>query len=511
MNAKWLSTLSAIRVAFREALVARGFADNGDKLFGSVDWVASDGRACRTAITIELGERFPVAPPIVCLDYERPGFDQIEVTFHLGTSGALCLYNDSTTLDDFNWLNPDDLISRIAGWCRRSEANWPGDNDCDLERYLLSAEHFVTYDSSKLDGATGTFAIRKKPPGITLVLDDVAPPPKIGSYPNSRRRLSLAWVGDLGIVTAPIRTWSDLETKLGVELKCVKNYIERGYLDLLLLRYQRGDASGVVAIRTKIESGCITLLSCESADSSMNTRILRAGEPAALLVNHSIAIVGCGAIGSFVADLLFRSGARKLTLIDPQKLRPGNVVRHVASTHDIGDFKVNAVLNHLITTGLPIENVQTRKDGIFTPSQAIELFDENSIVIDATADNRTTSLLEGAALAGNKLLISVCLQREGGISRVDRWPLRDREEHFQQVPNLGHVGTRESGCGEIVSLTPPFSVFTAANWAVRSVLDEISGAHALKPTLLEVLKAQPDAPYDQLGQVLFDENETSVA
>ncbi|WP_376771972.1 ThiF family adenylyltransferase [Thermocatellispora tengchongensis] len=75
----------------------------------------------------------------------------------------------------------------------------------------------------------------------------------------------------------------------------------------------------------------IDVRSRESADTSPQTRQLRAGVTAEGLANAKIAVVGCGAVGSFAAGTLFRSGVRHLTLIDYERLRPGNVVGHLAA------------------------------------------------------------------------------------------------------------------------------------------------------------------------------------
>jgi len=57
----------------------------------------------------------------------------------------------------------------------------------------------------------------------------------------------------------------------------------------------------------------------------------------------------------------------------------------------------------------------------------------------------------------------------------------------------------ERGCGDPVSLTAPNAVLAAAELGCRLALDQLHGNHELPATLLDVLVAQADPPYDCIG------------
>lgn len=211
--------------------------------------------------------------------------------------------------------------------------------------------------------------------------------------------------------------------------------------------------------------------------------------------------MGCGAVGGYIADLLFRAGARRLTLIDPQVLRPGNLVRHVAGEPAVGAAKVRAVTYALASTGLPTDQLVLKAEPISTPRQAVDLVSEHTLVVDATASSRASALLAFAADEVGGRLVSACLQREGAIVRVDRWPLGPGESHLPPVPESQPDGVRERGCGDLVSRTPPHAVALAASRAVQVIIDLLPGTPELPATVLEVLATQPDAPYDKVGFV----------
>lgn len=106
-----------------------------------------------------------------------------------------------------------------------------------------------------------------------------------------------------------------------------------------------------------------------------------------------VAIVGVGAVGSMVAELLVRAGVGTLALIDGDIVSAGNACRHVSTLADIGEFKVNALANRLqqisphvsvtaVPTGLP--------EAVDAMTTLLEPFD---VIIDCTASDEVLALL----------------------------------------------------------------------------------------------------------------------
>lgn len=117
-----------------------------------------------------------------------------------------------------------------------------------------------------------------------------------------------------------------------------------------------------------------------------------------------------------------------------------------------------------------------------------------------------------AATVTGRPMVTVCVQREGGIARADRFPLRGEEEHLPPVPEMPDLApSRERGCGDAVSLTPPSAVVAAADLAVELVRDELTFSRALPPTVLRVLRLQHDSPYDELRTLTAGTNTISGA
>jgi molybdopterin/thiamine biosynthesis adenylyltransferase len=55
--------------------------------------------------------------------------------------------------------------------------------------------------------------------------------------------------------------------------------------------------------------------------------------------NSHVVIIGCGAIGSWVTQLLCQNGIKKFTLCDPDVVKPGNLNRSIFFYNDIGKKK----------------------------------------------------------------------------------------------------------------------------------------------------------------------------
>jgi len=66
------------------------------------------------------------------------------------------------------------------------------------------------------------------------------------------------------------------------------------------------------------------------------------------LSEKSVMLVGCGSVGSALAEMLVRAGVEKLTLVDPDTLAEENLSRHMLTRADLGQPKVKAMAAKLL-------------------------------------------------------------------------------------------------------------------------------------------------------------------
>jgi ThiF family len=501
------AALAAARAALRRDLAARDFADDGEVLRGPVKWRTPESTDATAVVDITVPDRYPFGPPVVRLT--DPGV-LLEVTFHRDLDGGLCLWDTDEPVPDGPWTDPDLLLRRIAGWLENTAAGWPGDEDCDLERYLPASSQpgIVLYDHDAIRPLQGYLRTRAtQDPGVVTVLASTWSPPAQparkraakGRNPAPSAPRHLAYAADLGPRQSPVRDWDDVAVALGDRASELRRFINQGgSVELLLLWYRRGQQEAALAVA--VQPGRPPVLKArEAADTSLAARTLRAGTSATDLASRRVAVVGCGAVGSYIADLLYREGVRHLILIDSQLLRPGNAIRHLAPPRLAGLPKAEAVKQVLLGYELGGDDIQARQSKIATPGQVLEILDSSDLVIDATADQRVTAMLCWAATTTGRPMVTACVQREGGIARADRFPLRCEEGHLPPVPEAPYLAlVRERGCGDAVSLTPPSAVMAAAELAVELARDELTLSRSLPATVLRVLCPQPDAPYDKL-------------
>ena len=507
---------SADTARWRDQLVDLGFSDDGELLRGPVQWTHPDLGAVVAKVEMDIDDAFPFAAPHVRL--VAPGAP-LEVTFHVDRpqahdAGNLCLWEEDWAVDQAPWRDPAQLLKRIAGWLESTAAGWPDDNAGDLERYLERQDGLVLYDAAEIAGLTGV-AVRSTPGPITSVTVVTAKTRRIGDR-RERGRLNrkdrrLTWIDDLGAIPHPVRNWADIRAALGAATADLERGIAFGVINRLLLRYTRGVTPSVLVVNVRRVAGDIEVKASESADTSLVTRQMRAGIQAPELAAIKIAVVGCGAVGSFATDLLYRSGFRNITLRDHERLRPGNVVRHLAGHDMVGQMKVHAVRECLKYTDADVNAVETDTRRLLTLTDAVALLRDHHVVLDATGNARASSLLSTAAATigpgSGHTVISACLQREGAVARIDRFPQRNNESYLPALPLLDERDQpREKGCGSPVSRTPPASVMRAAELACRFVIDEATRTSSLPASFADVIHAQPEAPYDRVGLVSSDDD-----
>jgi hypothetical protein len=146
---------------------------------------------------------------------------------------------------------------------------------------------------------------------------------------------------------------------------------------------------------------------CQAEDVSFARLIRRShGKNFPDISNFRIAIVGCGSLGSFLADSLSRSGIQRFLLCDDELLEVGNVGRHVASVPLAGQWKTFALKFTLQQRFEDLQIEECRSDFLSSATLSkIDNFDPHLIVF-ATGDTNTD--LAGSGLVAEGKIASAC-------------------------------------------------------------------------------------------------------
>ena len=115
--------------------------------------------------------------------------------------------------------------------------------------------------------------------------------------------------------------------------------------------------------------------------------------PMAWFRGKRVAIWGCGAVGTHVAESIVRAGVESIELVDNKTVTPGLLVRQGFEDADIGKFKAEALCEKLKRINLKLEAVSSTDDLIklITGSNPIPKVD---LIIDCTASSTVQAALE---------------------------------------------------------------------------------------------------------------------
>ncbi|MBW3537197.1 MAG: ThiF family adenylyltransferase [Actinobacteria bacterium] len=471
-----MSGLRASFLAAREALVnglvRQGFRLVDDRtLLGDLE---VHGQTVEHEIV--LPDDFPIEKPVV----RTPGGEG-GLSWHRERDGAFCLWSDEEA-SHLPWASAEAVVERIEEWHRQDALGWPDDPpDLDLERYWPRSGALVIHGS--LDELVGRECMVSRGQNGTYQLSRGR-----ASRKQKRIRTWGAVVVDVGELERPLHTLDNLLDRLEDDTAHrLRSDIESGACKIVMVQYSRQGHSASLGLHVRSRQP-LELEAATTAHADEATLRLRAGFDAEVLAEKRIVILGVGAVGSFLADLLARSGCTKFTLADPDKVRPGNCVRHLATLADVGRPKVDAVADRLTALGVDTGDIERHLERVTSAELIERLFEESDLVIDATGNGPATALVMTASRVLQRPALSVCLQRGGTVARLDRSPLNEGEEYAAATPPGGPAAqAREGGCGEPISPTPPWACAAAAALAAAMATDVLSGRCQYPPSLLQVL------------------------
>jgi ThiF family len=133
------------------------------------------------------------------------------------------------------------------------------------------------------------------------------------------------------------------------------------------------------------------------------------GRLPAELTSKSILLLGAGAVGSVVAELLVRAGIQKLTIVDGDWLEMGNLVRHTLGMDDLKTPKAAAITKRLNLVS-PHASIQAINSS-FPPAKETEKsrIQQREVILDCTGHDEVLHWLERFPWGETKLFVSISL------------------------------------------------------------------------------------------------------
>ena len=123
-----------------------------------------------------------------------------------------------------------------------------------------------------------------------------------------------------------------------------------------------------------------------------------------------IAVFGCGALGSSIAELLARGGVRQMSLVDSDTIKFGNLCRHTLEGSSVGVNKAQALAERLLRAN-PLSKINGYSEKVpldARSDQALrQAIMDAEIFVDCTTSEAAFQWLNQYAVENGKRLISL--------------------------------------------------------------------------------------------------------
>lgn len=137
-----------------------------------------------------------------------------------------------------------------------------------------------------------------------------------------------------------------------------------------------------------------------------------------ILKDKSLAIIGCGALGSESADALAKAGAGKILLVDKEVMRPHNAIRHVLGIDRTSIPKVFGLMEHIFFHN-PFVNIEFNFLDVLN-AQIEDYVPENTIGVSTIADDNIEAYLNEQAVDKERTVFYCRSLRGGKVARIFR-------------------------------------------------------------------------------------------
>ena len=172
------------------------------------------------------------------------------------------------------------------------------------------------------------------------------------------------------------------------------------------------------------------------------------------LRSKSVLIIGGGAVGSALVEILVRSGVQRVTIMDCDRLEAGNMVRHTLGLGDVGKQKAPSLMNRLddVAVHSAVSSIVAR----FPPKDRddIDQILNTDVVIDCTASDSVVHDMGEFDWDGPVTFVSVSLGLEAMrsftyvahgdefpadhfVRSIDPWLRAEMGEYDDELPRDG--------------------------------------------------------------------------
>ena len=172
------------------------------------------------------------------------------------------------------------------------------------------------------------------------------------------------------------------------------------------------------------------------------------GVLASALIDRRVVLIGAGALGSVIAELLVRGGVRTVTICDGDTLHAGNLVRHTLTLESVGFNKAVGVTRKLNTSSPHAQVIASENNLLHGRESPPSEFAASDLIIDCTGSDEALNRLGQIEFSDSKVFASISLGMFGKrafifISSGVKFPL----DHFQEAISPWIIKEKEENSG----------------------------------------------------------------
>jgi integrative and conjugative element protein (TIGR02256 family) len=196
------------------------------------------------------------------------------------------------------------------------------------------------------------------------------------------------------------------------------------------------------------------------------------------ITDRKILIIGNGAIGSGLAEILTRGGARRIDLADIEAIEPGNICRSGFTFSDISFSKAATLREklHSISPFIEVETVDNLKAISIKSKDVNKVFEklkEYDFIFDCTANNEIIQMLTDLNLPNTVFYISISNKAKEMVCVCNKDNSNIIERRNQMLYSFGDyheaVFREGTGCWHPTFEASYFNINQLLNYTVRKI------------------------------------------
>jgi sulfur-carrier protein adenylyltransferase/sulfurtransferase len=364
-------------------------------------------------IYLQYPELFPNTPPSVL----PRGATERWSTHQFGPGGELCLeYGPDTWTPDLTGVDVVESAHRLL----------EGENPSTGEKGVVASRH-VDSIGQKLRGKYSRVLLTRS---LEALLSTIPPGTPLTCTLASARHKECIVHTVYKVTLADGKVWTD-ET---IPIELVEEASERV---VPLFRLETTEALPPVSSLGEFRAACVAVgmivdevyaiilrgkkvhpyFLWEEDDTAIRMSVIGAQEEAQrldsaheVMKSKSMALIGCGSLGSKVATMLSRSGVGRFLLVDDDLLFPDNLVRNDLDWRDVGAHKAEALARRLQLVNPTVDTRVWRarlggQESNESAEAVLKLIGACDLIFDATANPDILNLVSAVAGMTDKPVI----------------------------------------------------------------------------------------------------------